>query len=223
MKDTSKDRLRRGGVFLFTAALHVLLLFFIVFTVGVTAGTIELPAAVMKLADISEEAPPPPEPPAPRPERLQAPAVELPTSDPVAETVIEEEAPVEDASDASAEESSATAAAPSPGPARYTEEYLPQNMVSVVPSLDEKEIRSRLIYPPIALRAGIEGLVYLELYIDREGLVRRIRVLKETPPGRGFGEAAVKAFEGLRGKPAMANGEAVSVRYRYPVRFRLSR
>jgi protein TonB len=212
MKDTTRDRLRRGGVFLFTAVLHVMLLFFIVFTVGVTAGTVELPSAVMKLADISEA--PPPEPPAPRPERPPAPAVELPVIEEAAETVIEAEEPPAEAAE--------LAAAPSAGPARYTEEYLPQNMVSVVPRLDEKEIRSRLIYPPIALRAGMEGLVYLELYIDREGLVRRIRILKETPPGRGFGEAAVKAFEGLRGKPAMANGEAVSVRYRYPVRFQIS-
>jgi protein TonB len=218
MKDTSKDRLRRGGVFLFTAVLHILLLFFIVFTVGVTAETIDLPAVVMKLADISEEEPPTPSPAPPqRPEPPPAPAVELPTSDPVAENVIEAEEPPAEAS------AELAAAAPSPVSARYTEEYLPQNMVSVVPRLDEKEIRSRLIYPPIALRAGIEGLVYLELYIDRDGLVRRIRVLKETPPNRGFGEAAVKAFEGLRGKPAMANGEAVSVRYRYPVRFQISR
>jgi protein TonB len=134
----------------------------------------------------------------------------------VAETVIEaEDFPVEATAEA--------ASAPSSARARYTDEYLPQNMVSVVPNLDEKEILSRMVYPSIARRAGIEGLVYLELYIDRNGLVQRIRVLKESPPGRGFGEAAVKAFEGLRGDPAMLNGEAVSVRYRYPVRFRLAR
>jgi protein TonB len=138
----------------------------------------------------------------------------------VAETIIEsEELPVE----ATTEPATESAPTPSATLANYAGEYLPQNMVSVVPRLDEKEIRSRLIYPSIALRAGIEGLVYLELYIDREGIVRHIRVLKETPPDRGFGEAAVKAFDGLRGKPAMSNGEAVPVRYRYPVRFRLSR
>lgn len=130
-------------------------------------------------------------------------------SDPVAETVIEvEEAPVD-------------IAAPVSAPIRYTEEYLPQNQVSVVPVLSEKEIRERLVYPPIALRSGLEGIVYLELYIDRDGQVRRIKILKENPPGRGFGEAAVRAFEGLSGKPAQANGEAVAVRYRYPVRFQI--
>ncbi|MDR1257184.1 MAG: energy transducer TonB [Spirochaetaceae bacterium] len=217
MKDNAKDKLRRGGVLVFTAALHVILLFFIIFTVEVTAGTVELPSSVMKLADIGEEEPPPDPLPPPHSEQPPAPAVEQPAGDPVAETVIEAE-------ESSAEVPAASvASASSAAPSRYTGEYLPQNMVSVVPRLDEKEIRSRLIYPPIALRASLEGLVYLELYIDREGFVRRIRVLKETPPGRGFGEAAVKAFEGLRGKPAMANGEAVAVRYRYPVRFQISR
>jgi hypothetical protein len=46
-------------------------------------------------------------------------------------------------------------------------------------------------------------------------------VLKEDPPGRGFAEAAVRAFQGLRCTPAQANGGNVSVRYRYPVSFKL--
>jgi protein TonB len=77
------------------------------------------------------------------------------------------------------------------------------------------------VYPPIALRSGIEGRVILELFIDRTGQVQRITILQETPPGRGFGEAAVRAFEGQRCSPAEANGLPVSVRYRYPVSFRI--
>jgi protein TonB len=230
-KDTS-GKLRRGGVFIFVAAMHILMLFFIVFTIEVTAGTQELPANVMKLADIEEEVqeevPPPPEPePLPPPpikehppQKIlpeEVPAVEFTANEPVAETIIEaEETPVEVAAAPEAFIASET-----PSTARYTEEYLPQNQVSILPRLDEKEIRSKLIYPSIALRSGLEGTVYLELYIDREGQVRRIVVLKENPPDRGFGEAAVKAFEGLRGKPAEANGKAVAVRYRYPVRFQI--
>jgi protein TonB len=62
-------------------------------------------------------------------------------------------------------------------------------------------------------------MVYLELFVDKDGLVRNITILKEDPSGRGFGEAAVKAFQGLKGVPAQANGATVAVRYRYPVRF----
>jgi protein TonB len=46
-------------------------------------------------------------------------------------------------------------------------------------------------------------------------------VLKETPPDKGFGAAAVAAFKGIKGAPAEANGKPVAVRYRYPVRFEL--
>jgi protein TonB len=93
--------------------------------------------------------------------------------------------------------------------------------ISVTPSFSEEEIRRRLIYPPIAQRSGLEGMVYLELFIDPQGNVLRIIILKEEPQGRGFGEAAVRAFQGLHGTPAEANGTPVAVRYRYPVRFRL--
>jgi protein TonB len=93
--------------------------------------------------------------------------------------------------------------------------------ISAPPVFDEGEIIRALVYPPIALRSGLEGMVYLELFIDREGSVQRITVLKEDPPERGFGEAAVNAFRGIRGKPAESNGQPVAVRYRYPVRFRM--
>jgi protein TonB len=93
------------------------------------------------------------------------------------------------------------------------------HLVSERPIFDEKAIISALVYPPIAQRSSIEGRVTLELFVDRNGLVQRITVLQETPPGRGFADAAVKAFQGRRGLPARANGEAVACRFRYPVNF----
>jgi protein TonB len=104
---------------------------------------------------------------------------------------------------------------PAPGP----ETYLPQEAVSRLPKFSEDDIRRNLIYPPLARRAGIAGRVVLEFLIDREGEIRRITVLEETPPGRGFGEAAVRAFRGQRCVPAEVNGVPAAVRYRYPVRF----
>jgi protein TonB len=91
--------------------------------------------------------------------------------------------------------------------------------VSRAPKFSEKEILSALEYPPLARRSGIEGRVILELFINQAGEIQRIDLLRETPPGRGFGEAAKKAFQGLRCTPAEANGVPVAVRYRYPVRF----
>jgi protein TonB len=102
------------------------------------------------------------------------------------------------------------------------DDYMPIHRVSEPPKFDEREIRSAIVYPPIAQRSGIEGRVILELYIDRNGIVQRVRIMQENPQGRGFGEAAERAFMGRRGTPAYAeNGEPVAARYRYPVNFTL--
>ncbi len=101
-------------------------------------------------------------------------------------------------------------------------DYLPMNKISKLPELPVDEIKAKIIYPPLANKQGIEGIVYLELFIDNTGLIRKIEVLKD--PGYGFAEAAVKAFEGIkRCKPAEANGIPVAVRYRYPIRFTLKK
>lgn len=98
-------------------------------------------------------------------------------------------------------------------------EYLPQHKITVVPVIPTKEILSKIIYPPMAHRQGIQGVVYLELYIDKDGTIRRIEILKD--PGYGFAEAAIAALEGVKCEPAQANGKNVPVRFRYPVKFTL--
>jgi protein TonB len=154
----------------------------------------------MKLMDVEELIPPPERPVGPVTNTLET----------IAETMIEtDEAP--------------------PPPVLSTDAasvpeqivYLPQYMVSAIAVLPENEILRNVIYPPIALRSGIEGTVYLELFIDRSGDIRDITILRENPPGRGFGEAAVNALKGIRAKPAEANGTAVAARLRYNYTFRI--
>jgi len=103
----------------------------------------------------------------------------------------------------------------------FADDYLPMYRLSAPPQFDPNAIAADLVYPAIALRSGIEGRVIVELFVDRTGTVQRTMVLLEDPEGRGFGEAAVKAFANRKGNPATANGEAVSARYRYPVTFRI--
>ena len=98
-------------------------------------------------------------------------------------------------------------------------EFLPQHKISDPPGIPTDIIRSQIVYPTLANRQKVEGVVYLELYIDTKGNIRRIEVLKD--PGYGLAEAALKAFEGITCTPAMANGQAVAVRFRYPIRFQL--
>ena len=99
------------------------------------------------------------------------------------------------------------------------EEYVPQFKITDAPVIPVKEVLSRIEYPALAAKQGIEATVYLELYIDKSGRIVRATVLKD--PGFGFAEAAAKALVGLACSPARMGDEAVAVRYRYPVRFTL--
>ncbi|MCL1812669.1 MAG: energy transducer TonB [Treponema sp.] len=189
-----KSGIRDRAVSICTAILiHVLLLFFAVFTIKTAVSAAAERPDVMKITDIQEELPKLP------------PSIST-TTETVAEIMVESD-------DAVSGET-------------YTGggdaiDFLPMHLVSQLPRFSEEELKRRVIYPPIAQRSGIEGTVYLEVFVDREGLVRSVTVLKEDPPDRGFGESAQKAFLGLKGSPAVANGQEVAVRYRYPVRFTL--
>ena len=96
--------------------------------------------------------------------------------------------------------------------------------VSVLPSLPGRLLRQRLRYPQEAKRRGIEGIVYLQLYINSKGVVEKVEILHEKPNSSyGFGIAAKNALLGIKGTPAKNNGKAVGVIFRYPVRFTLEK
>ena len=191
-------------IFFIVAVIHILLIFFLSFSMRVDSQTSPENARMMKLTDLSEIEPEPPPPP---PEEIPIPLVES-----IAETMIETE---EMPDQILVAPGAIIISAPS------WDDYLPIHKVSDPPRFNEREIMADLVYPPIALRSGIPGKVILELFVDRHGQIQRILVMKEDPEDRGFGDAAVKAFTGKRGVPAYANGEPVSARYRYPVSFRI--
>ena len=96
--------------------------------------------------------------------------------------------------------------------------------VAVLPSLPVRLLRQRLHYPQDARRRGIEGVVYLQLYINSKGIVEKVEILHEKPNSSyGFGIAAKNALLGIKGTPAKNNGKAVGVIFRYPVRFTLEK
>ena len=204
------NKLIKPLIFLFTAVLHVVIILFMVFDTEKKISEEFENARVMKLTDL-DEAPPPPPPP----EEEVIPQVEA-----IAETMIETDIPPVQtvvAAGTLTTPSTVTVATIEP----LEEEYFPMHRLSSPPQFDANAIAADLIYPPIALRSGIEGRVNLELFVDRTGAVQRIIILREEPEGRGFGEAAVRAFTGKKGTPATANDEPVSARFRYPVTFRI--
>jgi protein TonB len=193
-------RSARPLLFAAVAAAHALLICFAAFKIASAPRTEPEPVArVMKLADLSVYTPPPAVP-----RDIPQNSVES-----IAETMIE------------ADEIPDDQVVSAPSYAGTEPDYLPMHKISVLPFFSEQDVMRDTVYPPIALRSGIEGIVYLELFVDKDGLVRRVTVLKETPEGRGFGEAAAKAFQNRVGEPARANGEAVAVRFRYQLRFQI--
>ena len=184
----------RPMLFSLVIVLHVVVLICVKFSISNAAPEEEKNAEIFKLVDVEEFVPPPPPPPIIQKKDIVINQVK--TSENIQETekeVVEVEEEID---------------------------YVPQHKISVVPEIPTKAILSKIEYPKMAMKQGIEGVVYLELFIDENGNIRRINVLKD--PGYGFEEAAIAALDGIICKPALVNDKPVAVRFRYPVRFVLS-
>jgi len=82
-------------------------------------------------------------------------------------------------------------------------------------------IQRAVQYPEIAKRAGVEGTVYIEAFVDESGTVTRTLVVKGI--GAGCDEAAQEAVMKTKFKPGKQRGKAVKVRMSIPIRFRLQK
>jgi len=98
------------------------------------------------------------------------------------------------------------------------------NPASVMPSpvpLDELDSQPTVIgdvripYPEDARSRGIEGTVVLSVLVDESGTVRAVKVI--SGPGAGLDQAAAKAVERIRFRPALRKGQPVAaqITYRY--------
>ena len=81
-------------------------------------------------------------------------------------------------------------------------------------------IQAKIVYPEIAKRAGVEGRVYINAFVNKEGVVTKAVVLKGI--GAGCDEAALKAVEATKFKPGKQRGKPVNVQVSVPVIFKLS-
>lgn len=81
------------------------------------------------------------------------------------------------------------------------------------------DIQKRIVYPPMAMSAGIEGRVIVQFTINREGKVLNPFVVRGI--GGGCDEEAIRAVKEANFKPGMQRGRAVQVRYTLPITFKL--
>lgn len=80
-----------------------------------------------------------------------------------------------------------------------------------------KEVKP--IYPEIARKARIEGVVILEITVSKQGTVKDVKVLRGLP--MGLTEAAVEAVKQWEYEPSTLNGRPVEVLVTVTARFNL--
>jgi protein TonB len=87
-------------------------------------------------------------------------------------------------------------------------EKAPQIVKKVVPK-----------YPDLAMRAGLEGTVWVKIWVDKEGKVRQVVVLKSDV--EIFNEPSIEAAKQFVFTPAYMNNGPVAVWVTFPFRFKL--
>lgn len=176
-------------------------------------GVTLIAAMTMRFAMAPSNAPPdistiemvrPPSPPPPKPETPRD-VVRPPIHDPI---VIPDPQPLQTAQ-----------AEPTPTelPVIYTP---PQPLVVTDPRWTRRPRDLARFYPERAQRLGIEGSVTLDCVVSMQGALGCV-VARETPPGWGFGDAALAIAREHRMVPATRDGAAVEARYRMRVPFQL--
>ena len=81
-------------------------------------------------------------------------------------------------------------------------------------------IQKLIIYPEIAKKAGIEGLVQIKVLVNRKGEPTDFQVLKSLGKS-GCDEAAISAIRQVRFVPAKLRGRPVKFWMSIPIRFQL--
>lgn len=111
-----------------------------------------------------------------------------------------------------------------PPPPADQEEEPEEDFFVVVEQMPEligglAELQSRIRYPEMARRAGIEGRVYVQFIVNERGDVENPQVIRGI--GGGCDEEAIRAVQAAQFKPGMQRGRPVRVQYSLPIVFRL--
>lgn len=160
----------------------------------------------VKQTQQQETPPPPPKPPVP---------VEVPNESELADEELD--------LDASLDLDEPVAEAPPPPEPEEEEEEEPEIFV-VVENMPEligglASIQSKIKYPEMAKKAGVEGRVIVQFIVDENGNVQDPQVVRGL--GAGLDEEAVRAVKMAKFKPGQQRGKPVKVKMSLPITFRL--
>jgi protein TonB len=84
-----------------------------------------------------------------------------------------------------------------------------------------KFLQSHIRYPNVAKENGVQGRVFIQFVVERDGSLTDMKIV--GGPGSGLGEEAVRVLKmSPHWKPGSQNGQQVRVQYTVPVSFALS-
>jgi TonB family protein len=78
-------------------------------------------------------------------------------------------------------------------------------------------------YPALAKKAGIEGEVWLKIWVREDGKVETVEIQKRSGTDVGFEEAVIEAAKQFEFEPAVMRGKPVAVWVAIPFRFKLKK
>lgn len=103
---------------------------------------------------------------------------------------------------------------PTEGPARASSPPVPDDSAETPPKILSIV---KPVYPPIALRARMHGVVILRVFVGETGTPLDVEIVRDA--AGGLGEAAVAAVRRWRFEPARRNGTAVRAWTTIPIPF----
>ncbi len=84
-----------------------------------------------------------------------------------------------------------------------------------------RRLQQEIKYPELARQSGIEGRVYVQFVVDKQGRVQDPRVVRGI--GGGCDQEALRVVQQAQFKPGLQRGHPVKVQYSMPIVFRLDR
>lgn len=100
--------------------------------------------------------------------------------------------------------------------------FLPSEDMPVFPGNVQKWIAKNVNYPILAAENGIEGKVYIQFVVEKDGRVSNIKVVRGVDPS--LDKEAVRVISAMpKWKPGKQRGIPVRVSYTLPIAFQLSK
>jgi TonB family protein len=222
-----------------SAGAHLVVLAMVV--TAANAGPAPVPVEIIDIGHVAEKAPPPPPKPAPPPpveQQQQRVVVKGQTLELKTPTVVPPDLPPVDPNATRANPDDYTGegrvgneigtpeptpqvpVVPDPPLPDFRTEHIPAENADVLPQLLSPREAQRMlerVYPHILRDAGVAGRTTVLLVIDKNGQVEPGSITVQETTHDAFRDAAVRAAQRFRFRPARLNGQPVAVSITIPI------